>query len=105
MAKVQLPSVRADACAGKVILKLHPRALEYLASRLKGLEELDKLRRSAPVEFLRGAFTDLEDYNRLQRVQQILSRVKKLCVLPTVCHLRCAFFTLLPSKFLSAHTL
>ena len=55
------------------------------------LEELDELRESSPVEFFRGAFMDLDDYTRLQRLHHILSRTQSVCVVPTVCHLRCLF--------------
>ena len=71
-------------------LNLHPRALEYLASRLQVLEELDRLRQSAPVDFFRGAFTDLDDYTRLQKLQHLLARARRVCVNSTVCHLRFA---------------
>lgn len=74
--------------AGGLALRLQPRALEYLASRLQILEELKVLRQTSPVEFFRGAFTDLDDYTRLQRLQQNLQRVRSLRVQPIDSHLR-----------------
>lgn len=78
----------SDVVRGKVTLKLHPRALEYLASRLQVLDELEELRQSSPVEFFRGAFTDLDDYTRLQKLHHILTRTQSVRVIPTVSHLR-----------------
>ena len=75
--------------AGALTLRLQPRALEYLASRLQILEELKILRQTSPVDFFRGAFTDLDDYTRLQRLQQGLQRVQSVRVQSIGSHLRC----------------
>lgn len=59
-------------------LKLQPRALEYLASRLTSLRELQQVRTSNPIEYFTGAVVDLEDYQRLVTLQKFLRRVSVL---------------------------
>ena len=36
------------------------------------------------MDYFRGAFTNLEDYKRLEKLQHVLQRVKRLRVLSTV---------------------
>ncbi|CAD7702668.1 unnamed protein product [Ostreobium quekettii] len=59
-------------------LKLQPRCLEYLASRLSALLELLKVRASNPIEYFTGAVADLEDYKRLKKVQDFLEDTRYL---------------------------
>lgn len=73
---------------GTVTLKLQPRALEYLASRLKVLSDLEELKQNSPVEFFRGAFTDLDDYSKLQKLQHTLYYASHVRVQPSGNHLR-----------------
>ena len=65
---------------GKVALKLHPRTLEYVTDRAQHFDELQSLKASAPTEYFRGAFNQLENYKRLEKLQHVLQRVKRLRV-------------------------
>ena len=80
--------LRTASTVGTITLKLQPRALEYLSSRLQVLSELENLRASSPSEFFRGAFTDLDDYTRLQKLQHVLQCARSIRIQPTGNHMR-----------------
>ena len=74
--------------AGSLILNLHPRGLEYIVSRLSTLDELEKLKQRSPVDFFRGCVSDVQDFKRLEKIQHVLRRVRKLRVHSVACKLR-----------------
>ena len=84
--------------AGSLILNLHPRGLEYIVSRLSTLDELEKLKQRSPVDFFRGCVSDVQDFKRLEKIQHVLQRVRKLRVHSVACKLRCALVLLLILK-------
>ena len=57
---------------------MHPRALEYVAARLQGLQRLKLLKDASPVEYLHARVADLDDYKLMESVQRLLPRVKRL---------------------------
>ncbi|KAK9823284.1 hypothetical protein WJX72_001616 [[Myrmecia] bisecta] len=77
-----------DLLAGRASIKIQPRALEYLSIRLQSLDELQSLKASAPVDYLRGCAANLQDFKRLERLQQVLHHAKHLRVTSLVPHLR-----------------
>lgn len=81
--------------SGKIALELHPRALEYVAARVQYFQELESLKVSSPVDYFRGAFSNLEDYKRLEKLQHVLQRVKRLRLLSVVYRCRCGAHLLL----------
>ena len=50
-------------------MKLQPRALEYVSLRLQGLDELQSLKASAPVDYLRGCAANLQVWSLPQAVE------------------------------------
>ncbi|KAK9811953.1 hypothetical protein WJX73_002772 [Symbiochloris irregularis] len=74
----------SDLMSGKLVLQLHPRALEYIAARLQYFEELEAMKASSPVDYFRGAFANLQEYKRLEKLQHILQRVKRLRLMSVV---------------------
>eukprot|EP00873_Tetraselmis_striata_P002638 jgi/Tetstr1/422902/TSEL_013685.t1 len=71
----------AALLSGQTTLRLSPRAVEYVAGRLAGLEELHRLKSAAPVEFLRGCVSNLGDFKRLERIT-FLRRLTSLTITP-----------------------
>eukprot|EP01018_Ginkgo_biloba_P036997 Gb_29205 [translate_table: standard] len=70
---------------GTLILKLNPVGLHYVQSRLEALQELERLRTGAPVDYLRAYIADLGDYRaleQLRRVLRLLTSLKVVSVLP-----------------------
>ncbi|KAJ7538715.1 hypothetical protein O6H91_11G060300 [Diphasiastrum complanatum] len=69
---------------GGRVLKLNPVGLHYVQSRLEALQELEQLRSSAPVDYLRAYVADLGDHRALEllrRVLRLLGAVKVVSVL------------------------
>ena len=60
-----------------------------MAARIQYFEELEALKASAPVDYFHGAFTNLEDFKRLGKLQHVLQRVKRLRLLSVVYRCRC----------------
>lgn len=76
---------------GTIVVRLQPRALEYLVSKLQIVAEIDALRQSSPAEYFRGAFADLDDFLRLQKIQRGLQHAKRIRIQPNVSNLRYPF--------------
>lgn len=73
---------------GTLILKLNPVGLHYVQSRLEALQELERLRTGAPVDYLRAYIADLGDHRaleQLRRVLRLLTSIKVVSVLPHPC--------------------
>lgn len=73
---------------GTLILKLNPVGLHYVQSRLEALQELERLRTGAPVDYLRAYIADLGDHRaleQLRRVLRLLTSLKVVSVLPHPC--------------------
>ncbi|MQL76968.1 hypothetical protein Taro_009380 [Colocasia esculenta] len=70
---------------GVLTLKLNPVGLHYVQSRLEALEELERLRAGAPVDYLRAYVSDLGDHRaleQLRRILRLLPSLKVISVLP-----------------------
>ena len=78
--------------AGTLTLTLHPRSLEYIAARLGMLGELEALKQRSPVDYFRGCANDVRDLKRLEKLQHVLQRVRRLRVASVACKLRRGFF-------------
>ncbi|BDA49747.1 probable Nischarin at N-terminal half [Coccomyxa sp. Obi] len=74
--------------SGSLTLSLHPRGLEHIAARLSRLDELEKMKQRSPVDFFRGCVSDVQDFKRLEKIQHVLQRVRKLRVHSVACKLR-----------------
>lgn len=73
---------------GSMVLKLNPVGLHYVHSRLEALQELERLRTGAPVDYLRAYIADLGDHRaleQLRRVLLLLTSLKVVSVLPHPC--------------------
>ncbi|KAK9905071.1 hypothetical protein WJX75_009256 [Coccomyxa subellipsoidea] len=73
---------------GSLTLHLHPRGLEYIAARLSSLDELENAKQRSPVDFFRGCVSDVQDFKRLEKIQHVLRRVRRLRVQSAACKLR-----------------
>lgn len=84
--------------AGKLALELHPRALEYVVARVQSFEELQALKTNSPMEYFKSAFNNIGEFKRLEKLQHVLQRVKRLCVVATVykCRCRCHDLQIVP---------
>eukprot|EP00884_Botryococcus_braunii_P006003 jgi/Botrbrau1/15403/Bobra.43_2s0029.1 len=67
-----------DVLSGRVTLQLHPRGLQYIAGRLHNLEQLESIKATSPVDYLRGCVADVHDFKRLEKLQYALERAKCL---------------------------
>jgi hypothetical protein len=70
---------------GTLVLKLNPVGLHYVQTRLEALQELEQLRREAPVDYLRAYVADLGDHRaleKLRRVLRLLGSLQVVAVLP-----------------------
>jgi hypothetical protein len=38
------------------------------------------MKQQSPVDFLRGCASDVQDFKRLEKIQHVLQRVRRLCV-------------------------
>lgn len=64
--------------AGVIALRLQPRALDYAASRLRSLSELQQAANS-PLKDVSGSdVKGVSDYLRLERLAQLLAHVRSL---------------------------
>lgn len=74
-----LESNAADLFGGKRTLRLHPRGLELLNSRLGTLARISDLSSSEqPFEYIRAYVSDINDHQRLERIQNVLCRLSKM---------------------------
>ena len=74
--------------AGTLALSLQPRALEYIAARLGMLGELEALKQRSPVDYFRGCANNVRDFKRLEKLQHVLQRVRRLRIASVACKLR-----------------
>jgi hypothetical protein len=74
-----LESNASELYSGKRTLQLHPRGLEFVNSKLETLDRLNDLDRSAqPLDYIRAYVSDINDHQRLERIQSIILRLCKV---------------------------
>ena len=74
-----LESKASELFDGKRTLQLHPRGLELVNNKLASLDKLNDLNKSEqPLDYIRAYVSDINDHQRLERIQNIILRLPKV---------------------------